>query len=119
MNVLAVTLAIYASGRLSGGHLNPAVTLALAVRGEVPWPRLVPYWGAQMAGALVGALLVYADYSSAFAAFEKASAIHRGALLDGKLAGPHAGGAGVFATPSRIEFDNLVSGMSAGSMTSC
>jgi glycerol uptake facilitator protein len=95
---LAVTLALYVSGRLSGGHLNPAVTIALAVRGEVPWSRLLPYWGAQIAGAFVAALLVYADYASAFTAFEGLNGIHRGALLDGKLAGPGAGGAGIFAT---------------------
>jgi glycerol uptake facilitator protein len=95
---LAVTLALYVSGRLSGGHLNPAVTLALAVRGEVAWSRLLPFWGAQLAGAFVGALLVYADYSAAFAAFEQSNAIRRGTLIAGKLAGPHAGGAGVFAT---------------------
>ena len=64
---LAVTLGVYVSGRLSGGHLNPAVTLALAARGEVPWSRLVPYWGAQVAGAFAGGLLVYADYAAAFA----------------------------------------------------
>jgi glycerol uptake facilitator protein len=95
---LAVTLGVYVSGRLSGGHLNPAVTLALAVRGEVPWARLPAYWGAQMAGAFVAALLVYADYAAAFAAFEHKHSIHRGLLVAGKLAGPDAGGAGVFAT---------------------
>jgi MIP family channel proteins len=96
---LGVTLAIYATGRLSGGHLNPAVTLALAVRGEVPWSRVLPYWGAQTAGAFVAALLVYTDYAAAFAAFEHENQITRGALAsDGTLAGPHAGGAGVFAT---------------------
>ena len=95
---LAVTLSVYVSGRLSGGHLNPAVTLALAVRGDFPWSRLVPYWSAQMLGAFVGAALVYADYSSAFTAFEATNHIVRGALVDGKLAGPSAGGAGVFAT---------------------
>jgi glycerol uptake facilitator protein len=95
---LAVTLGLYVSGRLSGGHLNPAVTLALAIRGEVPWSRLLPYWGAQIAGAIAGAMLVYADYASAFAAFEQANELHRGTLIAGKLAGPHAGGAGVFAT---------------------
>src|SRR5205807_10516354 len=92
---LAVTLAIYASGRLSGGHLNPAVTLALATRGEVPWSRLLPYWSAQLAGAFCGAAIVYVDYASAFAAFEQANHIVRGTLVDGKLAGPAAGGAGV------------------------
>jgi glycerol uptake facilitator protein len=95
---LAVTLAVYVSGRLSGGHLNPAVTLALVVRGEVPWSRLAPYAAAQMAGAFCGAALVYADYAAAFSAFEAANHIVRGRLVDGKLAGPAAGGAGVFAT---------------------
>src|SRR6185437_4389679 len=95
---LAVTLALYVSGRLSGGHLNPAVTLALAVRGEVPWGRLIPYWGAQVAGGFVGGLLVYADYASAFRDFEQMNEITRGVMSGGKLAGPAAGGAGVFAT---------------------
>jgi glycerol uptake facilitator protein len=95
---LAVTLGVYVSGRSSGGHLNPAVTLALAVRGEVDWARLPAYWGAQLAGAFAGAVLVYADYAAAFSAFEASNHIVRGALVEGKLAGPAAGGAGVFAT---------------------
>src|SRR5438270_56477 len=49
----AVMLGIYVSGRLSGGHLNPAVTLALAARGEFPRARVAPYWAAQVAGAFV------------------------------------------------------------------
>ena len=53
---LAVALAVYLCGRLSGGHINPAVTLALAARGEFPRSRVLPYWGAQLAGAFVGAL---------------------------------------------------------------
>src|SRR5689334_14498268 len=95
---LAVTLAVYVSGRLSGGHLNPAVTLALATRGEVAWASLGPYWLAQLAGAFCGAAIVYLDYSAAFAAFERVNTIQRGMLVDGKLAGPAAGGAGIFAT---------------------
>lgn len=102
---LAVTLAVYASGRLSGGHLNPAVTLALAARGEVPWAKVAPYWAAQLAGAFCGALIVYADYASAFSAFEGANGIIRGAMVDGRIAGPAVGGAGVFATYP--EFDGL------------
>jgi glycerol uptake facilitator protein len=95
---LAVALAVYVSGRLSGGHINPAVTLALASRGEFPRSRVFPYWGAQLAGAFVGALLVYADYGEAFLAFERDADLVRGAMADGKLFGPAAGGAGVFAT---------------------
>ena len=95
---VAVMLGVFVSGRTSGGHLNPAVTLALAVRGELPWNRLPAYWCAQLAGAFVGALLVYADYAAAFAAFEGKHQIIRGVLHGGKLDGPAAGGAGIFAT---------------------
>ena len=95
---LAVTLGVYVSGKLSGGHLNPAVTLAVAVRGETPMALLPAYWGAQLAGAFVGAAVVYADYAAAFTAFEQANHIVRGTLEQGNLAGPAAGGAGVFAT---------------------
>jgi glycerol uptake facilitator protein len=97
----AVTLGIYVAGRLSGGHLNPAVTLALAVRGEFPHARVAPYWAAQLAGAFVAAVVLYYDYGAAFREFERVHAdeiTSRGAMIDGKLAGPAAGGAGVFAT---------------------
>jgi glycerol uptake facilitator protein len=95
---LAVTLAVYVSGKVSGGHINPAVTLAAALRRDFPWRRVLPYWGAQLAGAFAGAALVYLDYFEAFRAFEVKHSIERGALVNGNLAGPAAGGAGVFAT---------------------
>jgi glycerol uptake facilitator protein len=102
---LAVTLAVYVSGKASGGHINPALTLALAVRGDFPWQRVLPYWIAQVAGAFAGAVLVYVDYFEAFQAFEKTNQIVRGFLEAGSLADPAAGGAGVFATYPR--FANL------------
>ena len=46
-------LGVYLSGRLSGGHINPAVTVALAARGDFPWARVAPYCLAQVAGAFV------------------------------------------------------------------
>ena len=95
---LAVALAVYVSGRLSGGHINPAVTLALAVRGDFPRERVLPYWSAQLAGAFIGACLVYADYGDAFQAFERDQNLVRGAMAAGKLVGQSAGGAGIFAT---------------------
>src|SRR5580693_7363432 len=95
---LAVAMAVYLCGRLSGGHINPAVTLALAARGEFPRSRVLPYWGAQLAGAFVGAMLVYADYGEAFQAFEQNEHLIRGTMVEGNLVGPSAGGAGVFAT---------------------
>ena len=95
---LAVALSVYLCGRLSGGHINPAVTLALASRGDFPRSRVLPYWVAQLAGAFVGALLVYADYAEAFRAFESNENLIRGTMDGGKLIGTAAGGAGVFAT---------------------
>lgn len=59
---LAVTMAIYVAGGISGAHLNPAVTIALAARREVPWSKVVPYSVAQTLGALCGAAIVLADY---------------------------------------------------------
>src|SRR5215467_582204 len=54
---LAVMLGIYVCGAISGAHLNPAVTLALAVRGKLPWNKVLPYWGAQVLGAFVAAAI--------------------------------------------------------------
>ncbi|MDV3469840.1 MIP/aquaporin family protein [Stenotrophomonas sp. C3(2023)] len=59
---LAVTLAIHATASVSGTHANPAVTLALALYRGFPWPRVLPYCVAQLAGAFMGALLVYQLY---------------------------------------------------------
>src|SRR5438105_15926962 len=56
---LAVMLSIYVAGAISGAHINPAVTLALAARGKFAWSKVLPYWGAQVLGALVAALHRY------------------------------------------------------------
>nr|WP_084692181.1 MIP/aquaporin family protein [Parafrankia elaeagni] len=69
----AVAFAVYLTGGISGAHLNPAVTLALAVRRRFPWRRVPGYWAAQVVGAFAGAALVYAVYSPAIAAFETAA----------------------------------------------
>lgn len=49
---------VYAGGHVSGGHYNPAVSMAAAMRGALPWRDIVPYWIAQIAGGMVAALLV-------------------------------------------------------------
>lgn len=49
---------VYAGGHVSGGHYNPAVSLAASVRGALCWKDLVPYWVAQLAGGALAALLV-------------------------------------------------------------
>ena len=59
---LAVAIAVYAVGRISGAHINPAVTLALASIGEFDWAQVPGYWLAQMLGAIFGAALVYLHY---------------------------------------------------------
>jgi glycerol uptake facilitator protein len=59
---LAVALAIYAFGNTSGAHINPAVTVSLAAVGRFPWSEVPAYIGAQLAGGLVGAALIWAAF---------------------------------------------------------
>jgi glycerol uptake facilitator len=62
---MAVAMAVYVAGGVTGAHLNPAVTFAFALKGDTPWRKVLPYWGAQVAGAFAGAALTYADYRPA------------------------------------------------------
>ena len=59
---LAVALAVYSVGTISGGHLNPAVTIALASIGQFKWASVPSYILAQMIGAFLGAVLVWLTY---------------------------------------------------------
>lgn len=59
---VAVTIAVYSVGRISGAHLNPAVTIALATIGSFPWGNVAGYIAAQMIGAFIGAVLVWLAY---------------------------------------------------------
>ena len=56
---LTVLTMAYAVGPISGGHFNPAVSLGLMVAGRFPGRDLLPYWAAQVAGAVVAAALLY------------------------------------------------------------
>jgi glycerol uptake facilitator protein len=58
----AVVVAVYVSGGVSGAHINPAVTLALAFKRDFPWKKVLPYIIAQMIGAFLGAAAVYLVY---------------------------------------------------------
>jgi glycerol uptake facilitator protein len=63
---LGVTMGIYIAGKVSGAHLNPAVTLAVAVFRKFPWRKVIPYSIAQTAGAFAAAALVFWNYRPAF-----------------------------------------------------
>lgn len=63
---LGVTMGCYVAGKISGAHLNPAVTLALALFRGFPWRKVLPYTAAQVAGAFVAAALVFWNYRPAF-----------------------------------------------------
>jgi glycerol uptake facilitator protein len=59
---VAVAMAVYAVGRLSGAHLNPAVTIALAVTGSFSWAEVPSYLAAQVIGAFLGGVVVWLAY---------------------------------------------------------
>ncbi len=59
---MAVAVAVYVAGGISGGHINPAVTLSLALAGKFAWSEVPGYLAAQFLGAFVGAILVWLAY---------------------------------------------------------
>jgi glycerol uptake facilitator protein len=61
----AVMLGIYVAGAISGAHINPAVTLALAATGRHPWGKVLPYWLAQILGAFVAGGILWFVYQGA------------------------------------------------------
>jgi glycerol uptake facilitator protein len=73
-----VCFAVYVAGGISGAHLNPAVTLALALRRGFAWSKVPGYMAAQVLGAFTGAALVYFNYKAAIGSFEDANKMVRG-----------------------------------------
>ncbi len=67
---LAVTMGCYVSAGVTGAHLNPAVTMALATRRGFPWGKVLPYTLAQVAGAFVASVVVFLTYHEALNAFD-------------------------------------------------
>ncbi len=67
---LAVTMGVYVAGGVSGAHLNPAVTLAVAVHRDFAWSKVLPYMAAQIAGAFTGAAVTFLTYRAAFDRFD-------------------------------------------------
>ena len=67
---LGVMLGVYAAAGVSGAHLNPAVTIAVALTRGFPWSKVAPYVVAQMAGAFAASAVVFLTYREAFDAFD-------------------------------------------------
>jgi glycerol uptake facilitator protein len=74
----AVTLAIYAAGAVSGAHLNPAVTLALALRRGFPWSKVPGYIASQVVGAFLAAVATSFVWNGIIVHYENAKKIVRG-----------------------------------------
>jgi MIP family channel proteins len=66
---VAVTLAVYTAAGVSGAHLNPAVTLAVALFRDFSWSKVLPYVLAQLAGAFIASCVVYVTYHEALDAY--------------------------------------------------
>ena len=85
---IAVTMGVYVAGTVSGGQLNPAVTLAAAALRGFPWRKVPAYVAAQLAGAFAASFVVWFTYREAFDRFD-------GGMR--QVGGPQ-GTAGIFAT---------------------
>ncbi|OGV70925.1 MAG: aquaporin [Lentisphaerae bacterium RIFOXYA12_FULL_48_11] len=83
---IGVTLAIYLTRHLSCAHLNPAVSLAMVVSGRMSARRMPIYLGAQLAGAILAGLALYALFAPSIAAYENAHGIVRGTTESVKTA---------------------------------
>lgn len=77
----SLMIMVYMGGHISGGHFNPAVTLAAAMRGKVAGTEVVPYMVAQVLGAIVASLLVYVILGRTFAPAPAPTATVVAALL--------------------------------------
>jgi glycerol uptake facilitator protein len=65
---MAVFVGVFCTNKYSGAHLNPAVTVGMAAAGKLEGRMVLPYVGAQMAGAVVGAVLVWVFYREHYTA---------------------------------------------------
>lgn len=75
---IGIALAIYAVGAVSGAHINPAITIAMAIWRRFPRGKVAPYILAQLAGAICGSLILYALFHGVIAHFEAVKGIIRG-----------------------------------------
>ncbi|MEF2247172.1 MIP/aquaporin family protein [Paenibacillus sp. IITD108] len=82
----SVGIAVWVAGSVSGAHFNPAVTLGFAVIGRHPWRQVLPYWTAQVTGALAGAASVVLVFGDAIRDFAVRNGIVIGAAGSEKVA---------------------------------
>jgi glycerol uptake facilitator protein len=75
---LGISLAIYSVSAVSGAHLNPAVTIAIAAFRGFPVAKIIPYILSQLIGAFLGAALLYALFSGVITRFEASKHLERG-----------------------------------------
>lgn len=75
---LAIMVIIIVVAAVSGGHINPAITISLALFGRFPWREVPVYIVSQISGGFVGALVLYGLYQGPIVAFEQAHHIVRG-----------------------------------------
>jgi len=90
----AIAFGVYISGSVSGGHINPAVTLVMCVLGKTPWVMLPVYWLGQYLGAFFGAVIVFWVYHASIHQFDPLRTIPFNASQTGGIfatypAGPH------------------------------
>ncbi|MFV0576579.1 MAG: MIP/aquaporin family protein [Vibrio sp.] len=83
----AITLAVFLTAGISGGHLNPAVTVALWLFGNFPANKVLPYSLAQIAGGAFGAFMAYVVYQGLILDFESTHNMVRGSVESLSLAG--------------------------------
>lgn len=102
---LGVTIAIYATGSVSGTHANPAVTIALAIFRKFSWSKVLPYWFAQVVGGIAGAVIVYVLYAPVIDHFNEASHLTRAA---GGAAGVFFTHPGLAITPMHAFSDQII-----------
>jgi glycerol uptake facilitator protein len=116
---LAIMLAVYVTGAVSGAHINPAMTLAFAVRGRFSWPLVPPYILSQLVGAFAAAATLFVLFGPFLTAKEQEKHVVRGepgseitAMCYGEYfpsPGPLAGSSGPYSEEAHRRLNSMVS----------